>query len=101
MLICLVGHAANTGEAFSEFRTGLDHLEFFVDRSEELQTWSEHLDGLGILHSGIKQIDYTPECDAQLSRPRQHSARILLASTIERLDHDLSGFVGGTYPAST
>src|SRR5690348_16515261 len=28
----LVGHATNAGDPFSELRTGLDHLEFLVDR---------------------------------------------------------------------
>ena len=31
-MLCLVGHASNPGEPFDEVRTGLDHLEFLVDR---------------------------------------------------------------------
>jgi glyoxylase I family protein len=60
LVLCLVGHAANPGDAFSELRTGLDHLEFLVDRRAELQKWAEHLDELGIPHSGVKELDYTP-----------------------------------------
>jgi glyoxylase I family protein len=58
--ICLVLHAANPGDPFSEFRTGLDHLEFFVANRADLDAWVEHLDALGVPHSGIRQPSYTP-----------------------------------------
>jgi catechol 2,3-dioxygenase-like lactoylglutathione lyase family enzyme len=58
--ICLVHHAANPGDPFSEFRTGLDHLEFFVANRADLDDWVEHLDALGVQHSGITQPSYTP-----------------------------------------
>ena len=57
--LCLVSHEDNDGEPFSEFRTGLDHLEFLVDRREDLDEWVERLDELGIRHSGVKEPDYT------------------------------------------
>jgi len=60
LVLCLVGHATNRGEAFSEFRTGLDHLEFLVDGREDLKEWADRLDELGIPHSGVKELDYTP-----------------------------------------
>lgn len=60
LVLCLVGHATNPGEPFSEARTGLDHLEFLVDRREELEEWATRLDELGIEHSGVKQPPYTP-----------------------------------------
>jgi glyoxylase I family protein len=60
LVLCLVGHAANPGEAFSELRTGLDHLEFLVERHADLQEWADRLDELGIPHSGVKELDYTP-----------------------------------------
>ena len=59
LVLCLVGHRENQGEPFSEFRTGLDHLEFLVDRREDLDEWATKLDGLGIQHSGVKTPDYT------------------------------------------
>jgi glyoxylase I family protein len=59
LVLCLVGHAANTGEVFSEFRTGLDHLEFLVPRRQDLHEWAERLDDLGVPHSGVKNLDYT------------------------------------------
>jgi catechol 2,3-dioxygenase-like lactoylglutathione lyase family enzyme len=60
LVLCLVGHADNPGEEFSEFRTGLDHLEFLVERRDDLREWAERLDELGIAHSGVKELDYTP-----------------------------------------
>jgi hypothetical protein len=59
LVLCLVGHAGNRGELFSEFRTGLDHLEFVVDRREDLDQWADRLSELGIEHSGVKKLDYT------------------------------------------
>jgi catechol 2,3-dioxygenase-like lactoylglutathione lyase family enzyme len=60
LILGLVGHAANAGDPFNETTTGLDHLEFLVDRREDLDEWLERLDELGIPHSGIKNLDYTP-----------------------------------------
>jgi len=59
LVLCLVGHAANAGESFSEFSTGLDHLEFLVERREDLDEWLDRLDELGVEHSGVKELDYT------------------------------------------
>jgi glyoxylase I family protein len=58
-VLCLVGHAANSGEPFDETTTGLDHVEFLVARREDLDDWAVHLDKLGIAHSGVKRLDYT------------------------------------------
>jgi catechol 2,3-dioxygenase-like lactoylglutathione lyase family enzyme len=55
----LVWHATNTGEDFSEFHTGLDHLEFLVARREDLSEWADRLDQLRIAHSGVKEPEYT------------------------------------------
>jgi glyoxylase I family protein len=60
--LCLVSHGAEHGVApgrFSEFRAGLDHLEFLVARRSDLDAWAARLDELGIAHSGIKEPDYT------------------------------------------
>lgn len=48
-------HAGNDGSAFSEFRTGLDHVEFAVATREELDLWLAQLDLLGVTHSGIAE----------------------------------------------
>jgi glyoxylase I family protein len=57
--LCLVNHQANPGDQFSEFRTGLDHLEFLVDDRSDLARWAEHLDSLGVPHSGVKQPSWS------------------------------------------
>ena len=59
LVLCLVGHQEHSGERFSEFRTGLDHLEFLVERREDLDEWADRLDRLGIEHSGVKEPGYT------------------------------------------
>jgi glyoxylase I family protein len=59
LILCLVGHEANDGERFSEFRTGLDHFELLVDRRDDLDEWVRRLDRLGIENSGIKEPEYT------------------------------------------
>jgi len=59
LVLCLVGHGDNQGERFSELHNGLDHLEFLVDRREDLDEWLEKLNRLGIEHSGIKEPEYT------------------------------------------
>jgi glyoxylase I family protein len=58
-VLCLVGHEESSGAPFSEFHTGLDHLEFLVDRREDLNEWESKLNRLGILHSGVKAPEYT------------------------------------------
>lgn len=57
--LCLLDHRANPGDEFSELRTGLDHLEFFVADRSDLDEWAGHLDALGVVHSGVKQPTYT------------------------------------------
>lgn len=52
LTIGLLQHRRNDGEPFSEFRTGLDHVEFEVASSEELDAWRARLNDLGINHSG-------------------------------------------------
>jgi glyoxylase I family protein len=59
LVLCLVGHLEHSGEPFSEFHTGLDHLEFLVDRRQDLNGWAERLNRLGISHSGVKEPEYT------------------------------------------
>ena len=49
-------NAANQGEAFDEARTGLDHIGLRVPSREALDAWVGKLDGLGIEHSGVRDI---------------------------------------------
>jgi glyoxylase I family protein len=69
LILCLVGHADNDGAPFSEFRTGLDHLEFMVASRSDLDEWAARLDELGIAHSGIKEPPYTPNAMLTLRDP--------------------------------
>lgn len=50
--IGLLRHPSNGGEPFSEFRTGLDHLELEVATMQELDAWRRRLDEAGVPHSG-------------------------------------------------
>jgi glyoxylase I family protein len=43
-------------DAFSEDRTGLDHLSFRVDSRSDLVTAVDLLDERGVAHDGIKDI---------------------------------------------
>jgi catechol 2,3-dioxygenase-like lactoylglutathione lyase family enzyme len=54
VLLCFVHHAESSGDAFSEFHTGLDHVEFFVPARTDLDEWVSTLDSLGVEHSGVK-----------------------------------------------
>jgi glyoxylase I family protein len=56
LLIGLLQRPANPGESFSEFRTGLDHLEFEVAGRQELEQWQERLTALGIPTPGSRII---------------------------------------------
>jgi glyoxylase I family protein len=57
--IGLQGHGATEkGDRFSEFRVGLDHVAFrCVDRAA-VEEWANHLDGVGVEHSGLKDVPY-------------------------------------------
>jgi glyoxylase I family protein len=61
LAIGLHHNEGNGGEAFDEARTGLDHIGFQVPDRASLDAWVEKLDGLGVAHSGIRDItDPTP-----------------------------------------
>jgi catechol 2,3-dioxygenase-like lactoylglutathione lyase family enzyme len=53
VLVGLHVHPANEGEAFSEARTGLDHVGFGVADHAELEVWERRLAELGVSHSPI------------------------------------------------
>ena len=56
LAIGLHHHEGNEGEPFDERRTGLDHMGFKVATREDLEAWVAKLDGLGIEHSGVRDI---------------------------------------------
>lgn len=51
----VTGHGARgSGDAFSEFRTGMDHLAFSVADRASLEAWRARFAELGVEHSEIK-----------------------------------------------
>ena len=53
--VVLTLHQSNSGEEFSEFRTGLDHLAFSVTGRDELEEWNRWFAESGVDHSPIKE----------------------------------------------
>lgn len=47
-------HHPDAESAFSERRTGIDHLAFGVPSRDELEGWVARLDAHGIAHNGIQ-----------------------------------------------
>jgi glyoxylase I family protein len=45
------------GDSFDHRRTGLDHFAFGVVDQAELDRWIAHLDGLGVAHSPVRELD--------------------------------------------
>jgi glyoxylase I family protein len=58
LLISIHGHSHNSGEPFTESRTGLDHAAIGVPDRSALVEWQERLDSKGIPHSPIKDEPY-------------------------------------------
>lgn len=55
--INLQEHAASDGSSFDPTRTGLDHLALHVSDREALREWISRLDGAGVKHSDIVEVD--------------------------------------------
>lgn len=55
LFLGLTHHDGHGGETFNERRTGLDHLSFAVAARGDLDRWCEHLDRLGVPHSGVTE----------------------------------------------
>jgi glyoxylase I family protein len=51
-------HPQATGDKFSEYQTGLDHVSFGCADRDELARWADRLDQLGITHGGIVDAHY-------------------------------------------
>ena len=79
LAIGLHHNTGNEGEAFDEARTGLDHIGFNVASREALDAWVAKLDGLGVAHSGIRDLaEPAPFSTLVFRRPGQHPARVHL-----------------------
>jgi len=57
-IVGLIEHSDGDPSYFDERRAGLDHFALHVPERHDLDEWVRHLDQLGILHSGIKSVDY-------------------------------------------
>jgi len=58
-LLGLCNHAGRTGDSFDPLRTGLDHLALEVAGRAELDSWTAHLDHLGIAHSPVRELGHS------------------------------------------
>jgi glyoxylase I family protein len=54
----LTQHQTGSGRSFDATTPGLDHLGFACSSREQLTTWVEHLDSLGVTHSGVQDAVY-------------------------------------------
>ncbi|HKS98454.1 MAG TPA: VOC family protein [Rugosimonospora sp.] len=53
----VLGQAAGgDGQPFDEHRVGLHHLAYHVPERADLDEWASRLDGLGVAHSGVKEL---------------------------------------------
>jgi glyoxylase I family protein len=51
----LMVHTERSSDAFDERAVGLDHLALRVRDRADLDEWADHLDRLGVAHSGVKE----------------------------------------------
>lgn len=58
MHLGLTQHHRDSGQPFDPTTPGLDHLAFACDSRDELVSWAEHLDALGVEHGGVQDAAY-------------------------------------------
>ncbi len=58
-LVGLYNHENRSDDAFSPFRTGLDHLAFEVHSEAELAEWMAHFDAEGVAHSPVRDLGHS------------------------------------------
>ncbi len=58
-LVGLYNHEQRSGDAFSPFRTGLDHLALAVGSEAELAKWMAHFDAQGVEHSPVRDLGHS------------------------------------------
>lgn len=54
----LTQHHTGSGRSFDATTPGLDHLGLACESREHLTLWVEHLDSLGVAHSGVQEAAY-------------------------------------------
>jgi glyoxylase I family protein len=57
LLVTLISHQDPQPGVFDERRVGLDHLSFRVADVHELEAWADHLDAVGVSHSGVQDVE--------------------------------------------
>jgi len=60
LLLGLVHFADGADDAFTPFRTGLNHVCFAVASREEVNDWATKLDEHGVPHSGVLEMKTSP-----------------------------------------
>lgn len=60
LIVGLVHFADGANDAFTPFRTGLDHLCFAVASREDLEAWAARLDAHRVTHSGVVEMATSP-----------------------------------------
>ncbi|HVM40851.1 MAG TPA: VOC family protein [Acidimicrobiia bacterium] len=58
-LVGLMEHGDGVDAPFDHRRLGLDHFALHVPERSDLDEWVEHLDALGITHSGVQETPYS------------------------------------------
>jgi glyoxylase I family protein len=51
-------HTGGTGDRFDPGRTGLDHIAFGVNTRDDLETWQQRFDELGVTYTPIVDAPY-------------------------------------------
>ena len=51
--LTLTCHERRSGDAFSELRTGLDHVAFAVGEAHEIDAWKQRFEELGVQHAEV------------------------------------------------
>ncbi|RMB60202.1 VOC family protein [Tessaracoccus antarcticus] len=54
----LTQHHPGSGHPFDPTNPGLDHLGFSCGSRDALSQWVDHLDALGVVHSGVQDAEY-------------------------------------------
>ncbi|MDQ6944766.1 MAG: VOC family protein [Actinomycetota bacterium] len=60
LIVGLSHYADGANDAFTPFRTGLDHVCFGVASREEVNAWAKRLEEHGVAHSGVVEMKTSP-----------------------------------------
>ncbi len=54
----LTQHDQGSGGRFDATTPGLDHVGFACASRDDVSAWAEHLDRVGVVHSGVRDAEY-------------------------------------------